>query len=72
MRTSFLASFTVLFIVALTPRPAPAIVGGEVDAANRFSNVCSFIVVSRHGVPEQPFQICSGILIHPRVVLSAI
>jgi hypothetical protein len=71
MRTSLFASLIVLLIVGLTPRPAQAIVGGEVDADNRFSNVCAFIVVSRHGAPEQPFQICSGILIHPRVVLSA-
>ena len=71
MKTSRFASLTVLLIIALTPRPAPAIVGGEVDTDNRFSNVGALIVVSRHGVPEQPFQIASCVLIHPRVVLAA-
>ena len=70
MKHLLLLSLAALLMLALTPRPAAAITGGEVDGGNRYSNVGSLVVVG-DTFPGVPFATASGTLIHPRVVLTA-
>jgi hypothetical protein len=50
--------------------PALAIVGGDVDATNRFPNVCAIIATDHPSVPT-PQTVSTGTLIHPKVVMTA-
>lgn len=70
MKHLSLISLAPLLVLALTPRPATAITGGEVDVDNRYSNVGSLVVVG-DTFPGVPFVTASGTLIHPRVMLTA-
>ncbi len=49
-------------------RPAQAITFGEIDADNRFTSVGAIVVVAD---PGNPAIAGSGVLIHPRVLLTA-
>jgi hypothetical protein len=62
----------VTCLVTIAAVPAWAITRGEVDTENRYSNVCAIMV------PPWPepgsgkwMYVCTGTLIHPRVVLTA-
>ena len=54
--------------IAVTPEPAGAITFGTPDTANTYANVGSLIVT----IPDEGmFQLCTGTLIAPTVVLTA-
>jgi hypothetical protein len=59
----------VFLVAALTARPARAITFGQPDTENRFSNVGAIVVTE--GLPGAPYVVASGVLIHPRVFLTA-
>jgi hypothetical protein len=60
--------------LALLSRSARAVVNGQVDTTNQYSNVCAIVLVippaSEPDLPV-PALLCSGTLIAPRVVLTA-
>ncbi len=61
-------------LLAAATLPAPAITNGEVDTENRHANVGAVVLVNDLPIfPEfpAPHVFSSGILIHPRVLLTA-
>lgn len=63
-----LSLLTAVVASSLFVRPAFAIVGGEEDTDNRFSNVGTVVFAPPGAVPSPRF---TGTLIHPRVFLTA-
>lgn len=67
MKPVFLSSLVAfLAALSLSPTCAYAVAGGEKDEANEFNNVCMFYARS-----DGQRSVCSGSLIHPRIVLTA-
>ena len=58
--------FTLLLLgICSFSTPASAITWGEPDT--RHTNVCAMVL----GYPDGYFMMCSGVLIHPKIVLTA-
>jgi hypothetical protein len=66
-----LAIVSMFLAAAMTARRAEAITFGEPDTENRFSNVGAIVVVSGPPSLDYPIIAGSGVLIHPRVLLTA-
>jgi V8-like Glu-specific endopeptidase len=72
MRTLPHALLAGLLTLVTSGQTALAVIGGTVDTQNRFPNVGAYVIVSDHGVPlDEPWTLCSGTLVHPRVFLTA-
>ena len=68
MNANKLSLFTAIVAGGMFVPPAFAIVGGEEDTDNRFSNVGTVVFAPPGSVPSPRF---TGTLIHPRVFLTA-
>ena len=68
LRSLALAAATLVTAVVLAPDPAGAITFGTPDTTNRYPNVGSLVLT----IPDEgAFQLCTGTLISPTVVLTA-
>jgi len=63
--------FAVVTAAILVARPARAITFGQPDSENRFPNVGAIVVVGGPPIFDFPIIAGSGVLIHPRVLLTA-
>ena len=65
----FYVMLATIAALSTAARRVEAITFGQPDAENRFSNVGAIMVTD--GLPGAPFVVGSGVLIHPRVLLTA-
>jgi Trypsin len=68
LRKLAIAGLSILTLLAINFMPVAAITKGQLDSANRYSNVGALVI----SVPgEGDFQVCSGTLIAERAFLTA-
>ena len=62
---------TLLISALATSTPAWAITNGEIDKDNHYANVGAIVALPKPGSGGSPRVLCSGTLIHERVLLTA-